>query len=257
MLNDAIYNICKYIVLFDFRQKNQYFLISKNFIKFIKEFTKFYQKIDFSFTMATQIRHWRPELECPEVLDQNFIIFDNLNALKYWNDNSYDFHNSMQGLQSNIIKCEFFTEYFCDSNFTFFSDINDFIPYQNKQSNDISDLNLKFKSSSLNFIVEPNYLQENSIENIFNNIENDILKNEKIDIYFMYIFEITNYSNNYPRCLGFSFIITPYFDKNITEMMNFLDYSIIKKNCLAKHSIAKYAYKNPELPEDWEEDIIN
>ena len=40
-------------------------------------------------------------------------------------------------------------------------------------------------------------------------------------------------------------------------MQNFLEYSVIKKNCLAKHSIAKYAYNNPELPEDWEEYIIN
>ena len=181
MLNDAIYNICKYIVLYDFRKKNQYFLISKNFIKFIKEFTRYYQNIDYPITMATQNRHWRPELDCPEVLDQNFIIFDNFDSFKYWKNNTKDFHSSMQGLQSNIIQCELFTEYFCDSDFAYFRNFNDFVTENeseflavDERKNDIFDL--KFKTDNLNFIIDPEDLRKENLKKSFDFIKLHIFK---------------------------------------------------------------------------------
>ena len=254
ILEDIVNNICKYLVIYDFRKQTKYRLVNIIFNELIKKITNFYETIDYEITMATQIRHWRPELDCPEVLDQNFIIFDNFHSFKYWKNNTKDFHSCMQGLESNIIQCELFTEYFCDSDFTYFVTENEYeFLTVDERKNDIFDL--KFKTDNLNFIINPEDLRKESIKKNFDLIKLHISKNDKLEIFFIYIFELTNFEGVVP--LGFSFLITPYFDENITKMQNFLEYSVIKKNCLAKHNIAKYAYNNPELPEDWEEYIIN
>ena len=150
LARNTLTNLRKKCTINKFNRKTRGFEESLDDEKFIKEFTRYYQNIDYPITMATQNRHWRPELDCPEVLDQNFIIFDNFDSFKYWKNNTKDFHSSMQGLQSNIIQCELFTEYFCDSDFAYFRNFNDFVTENeseflavDERKNDIFDGKLK------------------------------------------------------------------------------------------------------------------
>lgn len=315
---DIIYNISKQLIIHDYRNKRKNSLINSKYKESIEKLDSIYSQQS-SITMATQIRHWRPEMDCTEILDQNFIIFDNYESLKKWKENTYDFQTSMQGLESNIIRCELFVEYFCDSNFSGFmnwgienyhyyenelpedpnftsrleeilyhSNIGDtitYIPdndegiknyqvihengekkikeedsnqlnfYEYQKDNNKINLDIDFNSDDLNFIISPDSLRNDEVKKNYESIEKYIEKTN-YELFFIYFFEITNFQN-LEDPIGFSFIITPYYDENITKMCNFLEYNKIKKNTLDKHNYAKYAYKDYNLPNDWKEYIVD
>ncbi len=73
---DIIYNISKHLIIHDYRNKSKNSLINSKYKETIEKLDGIYSQQS-SITMATQIRHWRPEMDCTEILDRNFIIFDN------------------------------------------------------------------------------------------------------------------------------------------------------------------------------------
>ena len=72
--------------------------------------------------MATQIKHWRPELDQIDYLYNNFMIFDDYNSYLYWKNNSKTFQTEVNGLDNEIICCNLFEN--CTFNKIIFSTEN-------------------------------------------------------------------------------------------------------------------------------------
>ena len=201
--DDIIYNISNLLSIYYFRYCKTYMLINKTFYTHIKFFlTNFNNKSEFKFYMATQLKHWRPELNFPEVLYNNFMIFDNSHSYLYWKNNSIEYHNFMEGLQNNIISYTFYKQYMCD--------------YEPPFQSDFPCSNIYYNLDYLEFIE---YIDNYSI------LHNDF------NTYFIYYF--THIDD--PRSL--SFIICPFFDEYLTQISCFLYYQIVKKNTLHNHNL--------------------
>lgn len=209
--DDIISTISKELCIFDFANIHNYYTINKTFYKFLKEFLTFLKNYSSSIILVSQIRHWRPELDYPEILFNNFMICDDFNAFKLCISNSKEYHNSMEGLQNNVILCELSKEY--------------------------HDIDL------LDFIIEPSMLREQSYIDSYNYIIDNISDKHidtKFDTFFIYYF--TNYYISMNSNAGYedgslSFCVLPYFNELFTKRKNFHSFHRIKKNYLMNHNI--------------------
>ena len=103
MLNeDIIEKISEILCIYDYNNINKYKLINKN-KKCIEFYIKIFDYCNKRLYMATQIKHWRPELDQIEYIYNNFMIFDDYNSYLYWKNNSKTYHNSMNGLDNEVL----------------------------------------------------------------------------------------------------------------------------------------------------------
>ena len=162
-----------------------------------------------TFYMATQIKHWRPELDQIEYLHNNFMIFDDYISYLYWKNNSKTYHNSMNGLDNEVLLCDLYKFTTLNTTFSTFNN-NTFL----EETYEIEDTTF----------ISPSYIEEN---------KNNISKLE-FNTYFIYYF-----TEDFNHCYGISFIILPYFDERLLEISMYHSYNIVKKNTLANHNITK------------------
>ena len=199
--DDIIENISEILCIYDYSNINKYYTINKSFYTFISKYMNKLNNSQETFYMATQIKHWRPELDQIEYLHNNFMIFDDYISYLYWKNNSKTFQTGMNGLDNEIICCNLFQ--FSTFNKNIFSEEN------NKTE-------LMFVESEF---IDKNY---------------HTMPKLLFDTYFIYYF-----IEDYRCCYGISFIILPYFDKGLLDLKMFHSYNIVKKNKLMNHNIKK------------------
>ena len=202
MLNeDIIEKISEILCIYDYNDVNKYKLINKNFKKCIEFYINKFDYCNERLYMATQIKQWRPELDQIEYIYNNFMIFDDYNSYLYWKNNSKTYHNSMNGLDNEVISCNLFQ--FTTLNKNIFPE----------ETNKISSI-----------FIDPFFIEQQKIN----------ISKLLFDTYFIYYF-----TENYYYCYGISFIILPYFDKRLLELKMYHSYNIVKKNTLVNHNITK------------------
>ncbi len=201
-IDDIISKISKILCIYYYKDIKKYKNISKSFNKHITNYIiHFNNNYDKYIYMATQIKHWRPELDQIDYLYDNFMIFDDYNSYLYWKNNSKTFQTGMNGVDNEIICCNLFQ--FFTFNKNIFSEEN------NKTE-------LIFIESQF---IDDNYHRMPILS---------------FDTYFIYYF-----IEDYRCCYGISFIILPYFDKDLLNLKMFHSYNIVKKNKLMNHNIKK------------------
>ena len=202
MLNDYIIEkISEILCIYDYNYVNKYKIINKNFKKYIEFYINKFNYCNERLYMATQIKHWRPELDQIEYIYNNFMIFDDYNSYLYWKNNSKTYHNSKNSLDNEVISCNLFQ--FTTLNKNIFPE----------ETNKISSI-----------FIDPFYIEQQKIN----------ISKLLFDTYFIYYF-----TENYYYCYGISFIILPYFDERLLELKMYHSYNIVKKNTLANHNITK------------------
>lgn len=202
MINeDIILKLSEMLCIYDYNNVNKYRLINKSFNKcidfYMNKFNYCYERL----YMATQIKHWRPELDQIEYIYNNFMIFDDYTSYIYWKNNSKTYHNPKNSLDNEVISCNLFQ-------FTTLNK-NIFVEETNKVSS---------------IFIDPHYIEQNKIN----------ISKLLFDTYFIYYFV-----ENYNYCYGISFIILPYFDERLLELKMYHSYNIVKKNTLHNHNITK------------------
>lgn len=199
--DDIICKISEILCIYNYNNINKYYTINKSFYTFISNYMNKLHNCYERITMATQIKHWRPELSQIEYIYNNFMIFDDYNSYLYWKNNSKTYHNSMNGLDNEVISCNLFQ--FTTLNKNIFAEETDKV---------------------CSIFIDPNFIDE-----IATNIPQLLF-----DTYFIYYFV-----EDYNSCYGISFIILPYFDERLLELKMYHSYNIVKKNTLHNHNITK------------------
>lgn len=199
--DDIIESISEILCIYEYTNINKYYTINKVFYNFISKYMNKLNNSQESFCMATQIKHWRPELDQIEYLHNNFMIFDDYISYLYWKNNSKTYHNSKNSLDNEVISCNLFQ--FTTLNKNIFPE----------ETNKITSI-----------FIDPFYIEQQKIN----------ISKLLFDTYFIYYF-----TENYYYCYGISFIILPYFDERLLELKMFHSYNIVKKNTLANHNITK------------------
>ena len=192
MLNDDIIEkISEILCIYDYNYVNKKKIINKNFKKYIEFYINKFNYCNERLYMATQIKHWRPELDQIEYIYNNFMLFDNYNSYLYWKNNSKTYHNSKNSLDNEVISCNLFQ--FTTLNKNIFPE----------ETNKISSI-----------FIDPFFIEQQKIN----------ISKLLFDKYFIYYF-----TENYYYCYGISFIILPYFDERLLELKMFHSYNIVKK----------------------------
>jgi len=207
--DDIIETIAKILCIYDYSNINKYYTINKSFHNFISKYMDKLNNSQENLYMATQIKHWRPELDQIEYLHNNFMIFDNYNSYLYWKNHSKTYKNYMNGLDNGILLCDLYKFTTLNTTFSTFNN-NTFL----EETYEIEDTTF----------ISHSYIEENK-KNI---------SNLKFETYFIYYF-----IEDFNHCYGISFIILPYFDKRLLEISMYHSYNIVKKNTLANHNITK------------------
>ena len=198
---DIINKVCNALCIYYYKDVKKYKTVSKLFNQNIRDFINKINDCNESVFMATQIKHWRPELDQIDYLYNNFMIFDDYNSYLYWKNNSKTYQTSLNGIDNEVLMCDLFQ----------FSTFNNNIFSQESQK-----IQLVF--------VKDDYITKNY----------NIMPKLLFDIYFIYYF-----IEDYRDCYGISFIILPYFDKDLLDLKMFHSYNIVKKNTLMNHNIKK------------------
>ena len=199
---DIIFKIAEILCIYYYRDVKKYKNISKLFNKYISNMLKKFNDCDDEYIyMASQVKHWRPELDQIDYLYNNFMIFDDYDSYLYWKNNSKTYQKGMNGLDNEILMCNLFQ----------FSTFN-----KNIFSEESNKVELIFIESDF---IDKNY---------------DTMSKLLFDTYFIYYF-----IEDYKCCYGISFIILPYFDKSLLELKMYHSYNIVKKNKLMNHNIKK------------------
>ena len=198
---DIISKLSEILCTYDYSNVNKYYTINKSFYNFISKYMNKLHNCYERIAMATQIKHWRPELSQIEYIYNNFMIFDDYNSYLYWKNNSKTYHNSKNSLDNEVISCNLFQ--FTTLNKNIFPE----------ETNKISSI-----------FIDPFYIEQQKIN----------ISKLLFDTYFIYYF-----TENYYYCYGISFIILPYFDERLLELKMYHSYNIVKKNTLANHNITK------------------
>ena len=207
--NDIIEKISEILCIYDYSNINKYYTINKSFYNFISKYMNKLNNSRETFYMATQIKHWRPELDQIEYLHNNFMIFDDYISYLYWKNNSKTYHNSMNGLDNEVLLCDLYKFTTLNTTFSTFNN-NTFL----EETYEIEDTTF----------ISHSYIEKN---------KNNICKLE-FNTYFIYYF-----TEDFNHCYGISFIILPYFDERLLEISMYHSYNIVKKNTLANHNITK------------------
>ena len=177
-IDDITSKLCQVLCVYNYKDVKKYKNISKSFNKYITKYIReFNNHYDTYVYMATQVKHWRPELDQIDYLYNNFMIFDDYNSYLYWKNNSKTYHNSMNGLDNEVISCNLFQ--FTTLNKNIFAEETDKV---------------------CSIFIDPNFIDE-----IATNIPQLLF-----DTYFIYYFV-----EDYNSCYGISFIILPYFDERL------------------------------------------
>lgn len=199
---DIIFKISESLCIYHYRDVKKYKNISKSFNKYISNMLKKFNDCDDEYIyMASQVKHWRPELDQIDYLYNNFMIFDDYDSYLYWKNNSKTYHNSKNSLDNEVISCNLFQ--FTTLNKNIFPE----------ETNKISSI-----------FIDPFFIEQQKIN----------ISKLLFDTYFIYYF-----TENYYYCYGISFIILPYFDKRLLELKMYHSYNIVKKNTLVNHNITK------------------
>ena len=202
MINeDIILKLSEMLCIYDYNNVNKYRLINKNFNKCIEFYMNKFNYCYERLYMATQIKHWRPELDQIEYIYNNFMIFDDYTSYMYWKNNSKTYHNSKNSLDNEVISCNLFQ--FTTLNKNIFPE----------ETNKISSI-----------FIDPFFIEQQKIN----------ISKLLFDTYFIYYF-----TENYYYCYGISFIILPYFDERLLKLKMYHSYNIVKKNTLKNHNITK------------------
>ena len=168
MLNDDIIEkISEILCIYDYNYVNKYKIINKNFKKYIEFYINKFNYCNERLYMATQIKHWRPELDQIEYIYNNFMLFDNYNSYLYWKNNSKTYHNSKNSLDNEVISCNLFQ--FTTLNKNIFPE----------ETNKISSI-----------FIDPFFIEQQKIN----------ISKLLFDTYFIYYF-----TENYYYCYGISF----------------------------------------------------
>jgi len=207
--DDIIEKISEILCIYDYSNINKYYTINKSFHNFISKYINKLNNSQETFYMATQIKHWRPELDQIEYLHNNFMIFDDYISYLYWKNNSKTYTNCMNGLDNSVLLCDLYKFTTLNTTFSTFNN-NTFL----EETYEIEDTTF----------ISPSYIEEN---------KNNICKLE-FNTYFIYYF-----TEDFNHCYGISFIILPYFDERLLEISMYHSYNIVKKNTLANHNITK------------------
>ena len=201
-IDDITSKLCQVLCVYNYKDVKKYKNISKSFNNYITKYIRaFNNHYDTYVYMATQVKHWRPELDQIDYLYNNFMIFDDYNSYLYWKNNSKTFQTGMNGLDNEIICCNLFQ----------FSTFNKNI-----------------------FSEENNKTELMFVESEFIDKHYHTMPKLLFDTYFIYYF-----IEDYRCCYGISFIILPYFDKGLLDLKMFHSYNIVKKNKLMNHNIKK------------------
>ena len=199
---DIIFKISESLCIYHYRDVKKYKNISKSFNKYISNMLKKFNDCDDEYIyMASQVKHWRPELDQIDYLYNNFMIFDDYDSYLYWRKNSKTFQTELNGLDNEVLMCNLYQ--FSTFNKNIFSE--------------------ESKKVELTF-VEHEFIDKNY----------DTMPKLFFDTYFIYYF-----IEDYRCCYGISFIILPYFDKSLLDLKMFHSYNIVKKNKLMNHNIKK------------------
>ena len=191
-IDDITSKLCQVLCVYNYKDVKKYKNISKSFNKYITKYViEFNNHYDTHVFMATQIKHWRPELDQIDYLYNNFMIFDDYNSYLYWKNNSKTYHNSMNGLDNEVISCNLFQ--FTTLNKNIFAEETDKV---------------------CSIFIDPNFIDEIT----------KTMPKLLFDTYFIYYFV-----EDYNSCYGVSFIILPYFDERLLELKMYHSYNIAKK----------------------------
>jgi len=200
-IDDITFKVSEILCIYYYKDVNKYKCISKSYNKYISKFLKKINDCDEYIYMASQIKHWAFALDQVDYLYDNFMIFDDYNSYLYWKNNSKTYQTHTNGVDNEILYCRLFQ----------FSTFN-----KNIFSEESNKVELTF--------VEQEFIDKNY----------HTMSKLLFDTYFIYYF-----IENYICCYGFSFIILPYFDKNLLELKMYHSYNIVKKNKLMNHNIKK------------------